>query len=95
MDDSNLTLHDSGDNWADVTEGNKIGWERERYEWDAKKGAISAVTTESNLWGPGSRWDYTLTPQGTEPWSRSAWNVTPRVSWAIWSAHWYRSAARR
>ena len=65
VDDSNLTLHDHGDTWADVTEGNKIGWERERYEWDAEAGTISAVTTDSNLWGPGSRWDYKLTPQGT------------------------------
>lgn len=64
VDDSNLTLHDHGDTWADVTEGNKIGWERERYEWDANKGTISAVTTESNLWAAGSRWDYRLTPQG-------------------------------
>jgi len=64
VDDSNLTLHDHGDNWADVTEGNKLGWERERYEWDTEKGTISAVTTDSNLWGPGSRWDYRLTPQG-------------------------------
>ena len=70
VDDSNLTLHDHGDTWADVTEGNKIGWERERYEWDAEAGTISAVTTDSNLWGPGSRWDYKLTPQGTAPWSK-------------------------
>lgn len=65
VDDSNLTLHDQGDTWADVTEGNKIGWERERYEWDAEKGTISAVTTGSNLWAAGSRWDYRLTPQGS------------------------------
>ena len=64
VDDSNLTLHDHGDTWADVTEGNKIGWERERYEWDAGKGTISAVTTDSNLWAAGSRWDYRLSPQG-------------------------------
>jgi hypothetical protein len=24
---------------------------------------VSAVTTDSNLWGPGSGWDYKLTPQ--------------------------------
>jgi hypothetical protein len=65
VDDSNLTLHDQGDTWADVTEGNKIGWERERYEWDAEQGTISAVTTDSNLWAAGSRWDYRLTPQGS------------------------------
>ena len=65
VDDSNLTLHDQGDTWADVTEGNKIGWERDRYEWDAEKGTISALTTDSNLWAAGSRWDYRLTPQGS------------------------------
>lgn len=68
VDESNLTVHEVGENWADVTEGNKIGWERERYDWDAQAGTISAVTTDSNLWGPGSRWDYRLNPQagGTE-----------------------------
>lgn len=63
VDESNLTVHEVGDTWADVTEGNKIGWERERYDWDEQAGTISAVTTDSNLWGPGSRWDYRLTPQ--------------------------------
>ena len=63
VDDSNLTVHELGDDWADVTEGNRIGWERERYEWDERAGTISAVTTDSNLWGPGSRWDYRLVPQ--------------------------------
>jgi hypothetical protein len=63
VDDASLTVHDRGDTWADVTEGNKIGWERERYEWDQEARSISAVTTESNLWAPGSRWDYRLLPQ--------------------------------
>jgi hypothetical protein len=63
VDESNLTVHEVGDTWADVTEGNRIGWERERYDWDAGAGTISAVTTDSNLWGPGSRWDYRLIPQ--------------------------------
>ncbi len=63
VDESNLTVHEVGDGWADVTEGNKIGWERERYDWDQQAGTISAVTTDSNLWGPGSRWDYRLIPQ--------------------------------
>ncbi len=62
VDDSNLVVHGLGDTWADVTEGNKLGWERERYDWDAQAGTISAVTTDSNLWGPGSRWDYRLVP---------------------------------
>jgi hypothetical protein len=63
VDDSNLTVHAQGDTWADVTEGNRLGWERERYDWDADTGSISAVTKDSNLWGPGSRWDYKLLPQ--------------------------------
>lgn len=63
VDETNLTVHDRGDTWADVTEGNRIGWERERYDWDAAAGTITAVTTDSNLWGPGSRWDYRLIPQ--------------------------------
>ena len=96
MDDSNLTLHDSGDTWADVTEGNKLGWERERYEWDAEAGTISAVTTDSNLWGPGSRWDYTAHPAGRRaPWSRSGWNGTPRDAGRIWSARWCRIGGKR
>lgn len=64
VDADSLQVHGSGPDWADVTEGNKVGWERERYSWDAIAGTVSAVTTESNLWGPGSRWDYKLTPAG-------------------------------
>ncbi len=63
VDDEHLKVHDQGPDWADVTEGNNIGWERERYTWDAEAGTVSAVTTDSNLWGPGSRWDYKLIPQ--------------------------------
>ena len=63
VDQSTLIVHEVGDTWADVTEGNKIGWERERYDWDADAGTITAVTTDSNLWAAGSRWDYRLTPK--------------------------------
>jgi hypothetical protein len=65
VDDEHLLVHELGDSWADVTEGNRIGWERERYSWDAEAGTVQAVTTESNLWGPGSRWDYKLSPHGS------------------------------
>jgi hypothetical protein len=47
------------------TEGNKLGWERERYSWDAEAGTITIDTLESNLWGPGSGWKYRLEPSGT------------------------------
>src|SRR5215831_217354 len=63
VDMAHLQVHDSGPGWADVTEGSSIAggvWERSRYEWS--DGRVSAVTTASNTWAPGSRWDYTLTP---------------------------------
>jgi hypothetical protein len=63
VDDQHLRVHDSGDGWADVTEGNRIGWERERYSWNADAGIVTAETTDSNIWGPGSRWDYRITPK--------------------------------
>jgi len=37
-------------------------WERERYSWDAAAGTVAVETLDSNVWGPGSRWDYRLTP---------------------------------
>jgi hypothetical protein len=33
-----------------------MGWERERYSWDAASGIVTIDTLESNLWGPGSGW---------------------------------------
>ncbi|GAA3614207.1 SRPBCC family protein [Microlunatus ginsengisoli] len=65
VDLSHLQVHDSGEDWVEVTEGNDVGWERERYSWDAAAGTVTATTVDSNLWAPGSRWDYTLTPSGT------------------------------
>jgi hypothetical protein len=63
--DNNLIVHGRGDGWAEVTEGNKIAWERERYTWDAAAGTVSAVTLKSNIWTPGSGWNYTIMPDGT------------------------------
>lgn len=37
-----------------------MGWERERYSWDAASGIVTIDTLESNLWGPGSGWRYEL-----------------------------------
>ena len=62
VDTEHLTLHDSGDLWADVTEGNATTWERVRYDWSSDGTTVTAVTTDSNVWAPGSRWDYRLTP---------------------------------
>ena len=64
VDASHFEVHDQGPGWAEVTEGNKMGWERERYSWDADTGTITIETLDSNLWGPGSGWRYQLTPSG-------------------------------
>jgi Polyketide cyclase / dehydrase and lipid transport len=65
VDDEHLTVHGQGPDWAEVTEGNKMTWERERYVWNAQAGMVSATTTDSNVWGPGSGWEYRLTPSGS------------------------------
>jgi hypothetical protein len=65
IDDDNLVVHGTGDGWAEVTEGSKLAWERERYIWDAAAGTVSAVTLNSNIWAPGSGWNYTIMPEGT------------------------------
>jgi hypothetical protein len=60
VDDSHFQVHDQGPDWAEVTEGNKMGWERERYSWDADAGTITIDTLDSNLWAAGSGWRYQL-----------------------------------
>ena len=62
IDDAHFTVHDLGQDWAEVTEGNALGWERERYAWDAAAGTVAIDTLDSNLWGPGSGWRYELSP---------------------------------
>ena len=62
VDLDRLVVHEVGESFADVTEGNDTTWERERYEWDAAAGTVTATTLDSNVWGAGSRWDYRITP---------------------------------
>ena len=62
VDLDRLIVHESGENFAEVTEGNSTTWERERYEWDAASGTVTAKTLDSNVWAEGSRWDYRITP---------------------------------
>ena len=64
VDEAHFTVHDQGPDWAEVTEGTGMGWERERYAWDAAAGTVTIDTLESNLWGPGSSWRYDLVPAG-------------------------------
>lgn len=62
VDAAHFTVHGQGPDWAEVTEGTGMGWERERYAWDAASGVVTIDTLESNLWGPGSGWRYELVP---------------------------------
>jgi hypothetical protein len=65
IDDQHFRVHGQGPGWADVTEGSSVVggvWEREKYVWDAAAGHVAVETIDSNTWGPGSRWDYKLTP---------------------------------
>jgi hypothetical protein len=72
IDDQHFQVHGRGPGWAEVTEGSSVVggvWEREKYTWDGAAGVVAVETIDSNTWGPGSRWDYTLTPSaqgGTE-----------------------------
>jgi hypothetical protein len=65
IDDAHFEVHEVGADWAEVTEGNAAGWERERYSWDAAAGTVTIDTLDSNLWGPTSGWRYRLTPNGS------------------------------
>ena len=62
LDDAHFQVHDQGPGWAEVTEGNSMAWERERYSWDAHAGTVAIDTLDSNLWAVGSGWRYQLTP---------------------------------
>jgi hypothetical protein len=62
IDEAHFEVHETGPDWAEVTEGTSMGWERERYSWVAAAGTIAIETLDSNLWGPGSGWRYQLTP---------------------------------
>lgn len=64
IDAAHFVVHGTGEGWAEVTEGNRMGWERERYAWDDAAGTITIDTLDSNLWGPGSGWHYRLVPAG-------------------------------
>ena len=63
--DGHFQVHDQGPDWAEVTEGNAMGWERERYSWDTAAGTVAIDTLDSNLWAVGSGWRYVLTPAGS------------------------------
>jgi hypothetical protein len=55
-----LTVHEAGETWADVTEGNPwpmgLVWERLRYDW-SQPGSVKGTVIDSNLFKPGSTWE--------------------------------------
>lgn len=64
IDSAHFRVHAEGPGWAEVTEGSGIAggvWERSSYTWDSRNRTLAVETLESNVWGPGSRWDYRLT----------------------------------
>ena len=67
IDTQHLKVHDTGPDWADVTEGSSLAggvWERNRYDWSTA-GTVRVETIESNTWRPGSFWLYRVEPAGT------------------------------
>jgi hypothetical protein len=60
-----LTVHDRGETWADVTEGNRwpIGlvWERLHYDW-SEPDVLKGTVVESNIFKAGSTWEVRATP---------------------------------
>ena len=64
INDAHFEVHDTGPDWAEVTEGTGVGRERERYEWDEAAGTVTIDTLDSNLWAPGSGWRYELKAAG-------------------------------
>ena len=60
--DSYLKVHQQGRYQADVTEGSGGVWERLRYDWSDPT-HVTAVTTDSNVFGGASGYTYTLRRQ--------------------------------
>ena len=60
-----MTIHERGETWADVTEGNRwpvgLVWERLRYDW-SKPEVLKGVVVESNIFKAGSTWEIRATP---------------------------------
>jgi hypothetical protein len=62
-----LTVHESGPDWAEVTEGSTAGgglWQRYRYDWSTP-GEVRLDVLDSNAFGKGSYWHYRVAPDGS------------------------------
>ena len=65
IDHSHFRVHGQGPGWAEVTEGNALAWERNRYEWNTSAGEVTVTAIESDTWAPGSQWRYRIRPTAT------------------------------
>jgi hypothetical protein len=64
---SYLTVHETGPDWAEVTEGSTAGggiWQKYRYDWSTP-GEVRLDVLDSNAFGKGSYWHYRVTPDGS------------------------------
>ena len=84
-----MTIHDRGETWADVTEGNPWGpwlvWERLHYDW-SQPDSVRGTVIESNLFKPGSTWEIRATPdadRGSRVEILAVRNLRG-VGWLIW-----------
>ena len=83
-----MTIHDHGETWADVTEGNPWGpwlvWERLRYDWSQPE-SLRGTVIESNLFKPGSTWELHVTPtKGGSKVEIVALRNLKGLGWLIW-----------
>ena len=62
IDAEHFEVHERGDTWAEVTEGNSSSFERARYEWDPSANRVTVTTRDSTPFGPGG-WVFQMTPQ--------------------------------
>ena len=64
-DPKQFVVHDQGVTWAEVTEGSAAGgvWQRLRYDWSVPD-VVTLDVLDSNAFGPGSRWTYTVESDG-------------------------------
>jgi Polyketide cyclase / dehydrase and lipid transport len=64
IDPKRFTVHTLGHTTAEVTEGSReFGgiWARERYDWSDPDLVVARVL-DSNIFGPGSRWELRVRP---------------------------------
>ncbi|MDX6265258.1 MAG: hypothetical protein QOH84_6946 [Kribbellaceae bacterium] len=64
IDAEHFEVHETGENWAEVTEGTQSAWERARYEWDDSTKTVTITTLDSKLFGAGGGWKFELSPEG-------------------------------